>query len=438
LSGARVDNVTDGTTERNTDEEGLITTDGNKRRRNRQNQGQGEDAIRVDEGESEDGFRTAREEASECASGNAENRIEMENASNRETEGTGQDPSEEGSKGASGRRARTKTRGTVEGKLVHVIKNMFGSLEMQLLESMEEEWGEEEEEGWSDAHCRRLARTFYMHRSKFAAEALNINTVAGISEGKGRIQWIWDKRKTKAGTEARTVQEGLHETLGNLREAMEEKIKDNVWLEATREFNRQLEAIGMMMDALDLKVDMQDYLRLSNEVDYEPRHRGATETDHTERSRNEREEDTISRPEQEGHAEIQNEGDLPQEDHRHFPREPAMRRSATSTGATRWKSIDRLSVTPCDRLPMGMLTMEFIPNSLQEEWTEAWNTTNELRRSTTTTEEKDRTLKLILWLPQGLLHAPTRGGKNGSRQYKELAMRFVMWRQRDMEGLIRI
>jgi hypothetical protein len=41
-------------------------------------------------------------------------------------------------------------------------------------------------------------------------------------------------------------------------------------------------------------------------------------------------------------------------------------------------------------------------------------------------------------MPQGLLHAPTRGGNNGSRQYKELARRFVMWRQRDMGELIKI
>ncbi len=42
-------------------------------------------------------------------------------------------------------------------------------------------------------------------------------------------------------------------------------------------------------------------------------------------------------------------------------------------------------------------------------------------------------------MPKGLWHAPTRegGGKDGTRQYKKLARRFVLWRQRDMEGLIR-
>jgi hypothetical protein len=54
-----------------------------------------------------------------------------------------------------------------------------------------------------------------------------------------------------------------------------------------------------------------------------------------------------------------------------------------------------------------------------------------------TEEENERALKWILWLPQGLLYAPKRGGKNGTRQYKELARRFIMWRQKDMLGLVK-
>jgi hypothetical protein len=54
-----------------------------------------------------------------------------------------------------------------------------------------------------------------------------------------------------------------------------------------------------------------------------------------------------------------------------------------------------------------------------------------------TDEENERALKWILWLPQGLLHAPQREGKNGARQYKEVARRFVMWRQRDMVEIVK-
>jgi hypothetical protein len=84
-----------------------------------------------------------------------------------------------------------------------------------------------------------------------------------------------------------------------------------------------------------------------------------------------------------------------------------------------------------------MQTVEIIPNSLHDEWTEAWNDAHMHRQSAVTEEERERALKWILWLPQGLLHAPRRGGKGGARQYMELARRFLMWRQRDMLGLVK-
>ena len=84
-----------------------------------------------------------------------------------------------------------------------------------------------------------------------------------------------------------------------------------------------------------------------------------------------------------------------------------------------------------------MQTVEIIPNSLQEEWKEAWNAAHKQRQTTVTEEEKERALKWILWLPHGLLHAPQRGGKNGTHLYRELARRLVMWRQRDMLGLVK-
>ncbi len=46
-----------------------------------------------------------------------------------------------------------------------------------------------------------------------------------------------------------------------------------------------------------------------------------------------------------------------------------------------WDVIDALTVTQCAVRPPGMHTIEFIPNSLQEEWTEAWNATHVLRES---------------------------------------------------------
>ena len=60
-----------------------------------------------------------------------------------------------------------------------------------------------------------------------------------------------------------------------------------------------------------------------------------------------------------------------------------------------------------------------------------------MRDRAETDEIRDRALKWILWLPHGLLHASSRGGKKGSRLFRDLARRIVMWRQRDMMGLMK-
>ena len=103
-----------------------------------------------------------------------------------------------------------------------------------------------------------------------------------------------------------------------------------------------------------------------------------------------------------------------------------------------WDIIDKLTVQQCARMPMGLQTVEFIPNSLQDEWTKAWNDVQRMRNAAESDEERDRALKWTLWLPQGLLHATSRGGQNGARRFRELAKRFVMWRQNDMMGLMKI
>ena len=96
-----------------------------------------------------------------------------------------------------------------------------------------------------------------------------------------------------------------------------------------------------------------------------------------------------------------------------------------------------MNVEQCGVSPPGMQTIEYIPNSLQEDWTEAWNSVHMLRQAAVTEEEKDRAMKWILWLPHGLLHAPQRGGSKGNSQYMEQARRFVRWRQRDMLAIVK-
>ncbi len=66
-------------------------------------------------------------------------------------------------------------------------------------------------------------------------------------------------------------------------------------------------------------------------------------------------------------------------------------------------------------MPIGMQIVEFIPNSMQEEWTRAWNTMHRMRDAAVNAEERDMAFKWIMWLPQSLLRASTRGGQKGAR-----------------------
>ena len=78
-----------------------------------------------------------------------------------------------------------------------------------------------------------------------------------------------------------------------------------------------------------------------------------------------------------------------------------------------WDVIDHPTVNQCANMPPRLHMVEIIPSFLQTELTAACNTVHMLRHAATTEEETERNLKWLLWLPQGLLHAPQRGGKTG-------------------------
>ena len=99
-------------------------------------------------------------------------------------------------------------------KVATTVQRLLGIMEVQLLE-MDGDLENTERAGWADAHCPLLARAFYVHKGKFAAEATGIDSVAGIGEAIRNHQWIWDKRNTKAGIEARSLHEALQAVTSN-------------------------------------------------------------------------------------------------------------------------------------------------------------------------------------------------------------------------------
>ena len=47
-----------------------------------------------------------------------------------------------------------------------------------------------------------------------------------------------------------------------LKDALEGRIREDMWFEAARDFTRSLEALAIMVEALDAGADIQDYPQL--------------------------------------------------------------------------------------------------------------------------------------------------------------------------------
>ena len=77
-------------------------------------------------------------------------------------------------------------------------------------------------------------------------------------------------------------------------------------------------------------------------------------------------------------------------DDRQYPETPRRRRThPDAQGFGGWDMIDNLTVQQCARMPMGVHTVEFIPNSLHDEWTKAWKYVQRMRDAAESNEERD-------------------------------------------------
>ena len=125
-----------------------------------------------------DNFLSAREEAMTKA-------IEETRKMSAEESTRGRDTKETGVYGDTEvirrRRPRGKKRAFVADKIAPAVRKLLGHLEVQIIET-DCDMEETERAGWADAHCPLLAKAFYVHMSKFAAEALGITMVAAIGE----------------------------------------------------------------------------------------------------------------------------------------------------------------------------------------------------------------------------------------------------------------
>jgi len=201
------------------------------------------------------------------------------------------------------------------------------------------------------------------------------------------MQWAWVKRKTKPYTEERSIQEAVKLVVDNVSAALMDKIQEEEWEEEARNFGENVRTVCDMMDALDCGVDVEDYPRVMFEsarilegieggqqhVDtgyiderqqHQPhreaqRNRGQEQQDGRIRSHNRQ-----PRNEGRGNAATEeteaHEGNGERRQYPEFPR--PRRRNPDASGEGGWDVIDSLTVDQCARMPVGMQTLEFVPN----------------------------------------------------------------------------
>jgi hypothetical protein len=147
---------------------------------------------------------------------------------------------------------------------------MFGRLELVLINWEGRQMGEQTMRYWRRRCCPELARAFSEGRHPVAREALGVHTTAGITTEITKLQWTFDKRKTKPGTKNMSLQELMRNILGALKNAMEGRIIEDKWDVEATEFGRDMEAMGRMIEACVIEVDIADFPRFRAQLEHEP------------------------------------------------------------------------------------------------------------------------------------------------------------------------
>ena len=92
-------------------------------------------------------------------------------------------------------------------KAAATIDGLYGHLELYLYGDSTAPWIIQDYEEWHQAHCPQLARIYANHGVRFEMAALGAKTTTELTCNLSDIMWIWDNRKTKAATEAKSIHE---------------------------------------------------------------------------------------------------------------------------------------------------------------------------------------------------------------------------------------
>jgi hypothetical protein len=78
--------------------------------------------------------------------------------------------------------------------------------------------------------------------------------------------WIWDNRKTKAATEAKSVQEAMHSVFGAIKNCVNGKITKDNRRATTQEFGMAVEQLCKFAIALDVGPEVENYPRMCHQI----------------------------------------------------------------------------------------------------------------------------------------------------------------------------
>jgi hypothetical protein len=144
---------------------------------------------------------------------------------------------------------------------------------------------------------------------------------------------------------------------GAVRNCVSGKIAEVSIVTAAKEFGRALEQMCELTTALEVGTEVEEFPRLCHQVSLIPSENRQSTPPYAGRI-----------PPEVGRKSIEDRHEA-YIDVRSNPQSPSKRINIHSKiGHGGWNVIDYLSVTPCARMPNSMQTVEFVPNSLQEEW----------------------------------------------------------------------
>ena len=237
------------------------------------------------------------------------------------------------------------------------------------------------ENEWRSADCPAITRHFVNKQREFAKFVMEAGSHEEAVGSLMTLQWAWDRRKTKQDTDESSLQEAGQRVFNTTQNALSDRMDDRGWTNTAKEFSESVKILCDMLDALDCEVNVENYPRVMYEAGRQKvgaAEQQEDEVEHTatgqqqegtgegtsgRRGRHDRrgQEERQSQQAAENRVQEDDEGG----DDMRYPVSPRPRRTNPDTRESGgWDAIDNMTMDQCASMPIGMHTVEFIPNSL--------------------------------------------------------------------------